>query len=151
MGNMIQRARWLRRHATQQEELLWGFLRNRKTGHKIRRQHPMGHAILDFYCPAARVAIEIDGSHHDDIADSARDALLFIDILRFTNQEVDDNIFDVVERIRRALDAKMARNNPPQRSSSPSPQCGHSPELRHPGERGSGVRMDGPIEPGTTA
>jgi len=45
------------------ERLLWNELRG--DGLRIRRQHPLGPYILDFYCPSVRVAIEIDGIAHD--------------------------------------------------------------------------------------
>ena len=44
---------------------LWGHLRRRQLGgFRFRRQHPVGPYILDFYCPEARLAVEIDGSAH---------------------------------------------------------------------------------------
>lgn len=62
----VHRARQLRREMTLPEVLLWQALRQRPGGFKFRRQHPAGDYILDFYCAAARLAVEIDGSTHDD-------------------------------------------------------------------------------------
>jgi hypothetical protein len=45
------------------EGLLWRELRKRPSGLKFRRQHPAGIYVLDFYCAAARLAIEVDGRH----------------------------------------------------------------------------------------
>jgi very-short-patch-repair endonuclease len=53
------------------EGLLWRELRKRPGGLKFRRQHPAGIYVLDFYCAAARLAIEVDGAAHDG-ADAAR-------------------------------------------------------------------------------
>ncbi|MCP4527836.1 MAG: DUF559 domain-containing protein, partial [Aestuariibacter sp.] len=54
-----QRARELRERSTDVEALLWRRLRNRQVANfKFRRQHPWGTYILDFFCPAAKVAIE---------------------------------------------------------------------------------------------
>ncbi|WNO53581.1 endonuclease domain-containing protein [Stakelama saccharophila] len=67
-------ARKLRRKLTLPEAMLWRRLRGGATGVKFRRQHPIGPYIVDFYCPRARLAIEIDGSVHDGTATSERDA-----------------------------------------------------------------------------
>jgi very-short-patch-repair endonuclease len=54
---------------------LWSRLRGREDGKPVfRRQHPVGPYVLDFYCPAARLAIEIDGVSHDMADRAARDA-----------------------------------------------------------------------------
>ncbi|MEO6361557.1 MAG: endonuclease domain-containing protein [Sphingomicrobium sp.] len=60
---MLQ-ARALRRDMTLPEGLLWQALRQRPDGFKFRRQHPIGRYIVDFYCPAARLVIEVDGQVH---------------------------------------------------------------------------------------
>jgi very-short-patch-repair endonuclease len=39
-------------------------VRRSQLGVPIRRQHPIGPYIVDFYCPAARLVIELDGPHH---------------------------------------------------------------------------------------
>jgi len=60
-------ARNLRRTLTRSEELLWERLRARRFhGLKVRRQHPVGGFVLDFYCEDLRLAIEVDGGSHDD-------------------------------------------------------------------------------------
>ena len=72
----LKRARRLRQSLTGPEVGLWGHLRNRQLGgFRFRRQHPIGPYILDFYCPQARLAVEIDGSAHghpDQIRHDAR-------------------------------------------------------------------------------
>jgi len=71
----ISRARKLRRELSLPEVLLWDCLRRRGTdGLRFRRQHPIGVYILDFYCPLARLAIEVDGAHHDDLSQIYHDA-----------------------------------------------------------------------------
>jgi very-short-patch-repair endonuclease len=58
----LKRARRMRKALTPPELGLWLKLRNRQLGgFRFRRQHPMGPYILDFYCPEARLAVEIDG------------------------------------------------------------------------------------------
>src|SRR4030088_2283536 len=58
------RARRLRRDSTNVEMRLWQKLRNRQLGADFRRQHPARPFVLDFYCPALRLAIELDGGQH---------------------------------------------------------------------------------------
>ena len=54
------------KRATDAERILWRHLRNRNfVGYKFRRQHPLGCYVLDFYCPAAKLAIELDGGGHN--------------------------------------------------------------------------------------
>jgi very-short-patch-repair endonuclease len=70
----VKRARRLRSEMTLPETLLWRALRERPGGFKFRRQHPSGIYVLDFYCAAARLAIEVDGFAHDSAPAVARDA-----------------------------------------------------------------------------
>ena len=46
------------------EGLLWRELRSRPGNFKFRRQHPLGPVVVDFYCPAAKLVIEVDGEAH---------------------------------------------------------------------------------------
>ena len=56
----------LRRNQTDAERKLWGLLRNRQFhDFKVFRQYSVGPYILDFYVPALKLAIELDGGHHD--------------------------------------------------------------------------------------
>ena len=71
--------RLLRKLPTRSECLLWEGLRGRRLdGRKFRRQHPVGRFVLDFYCPAEKLAIEVDGSTHDSSvkADEERQEIL---------------------------------------------------------------------------
>ena len=56
-------ARRLRRELSLPEKLLWVRLRGAEV--RFRRQHPLGPYVLDFYCAAAKLAIEVDGAAHD--------------------------------------------------------------------------------------
>ena len=60
-----RKARSLRRIMSFPEVLLWQQLRKRPSGLKFRRQHPAGPYVLDFYCEAAKAAIEVDGEAHN--------------------------------------------------------------------------------------
>ena len=69
-----KRAKALRRALTQPELMLWTRLRRRLPDAPVfRNQHPMGPYILDFYCPAAKLAVEIDGATHGEDEQIAHD------------------------------------------------------------------------------
>ena len=91
----MTRARQLRKSATQHERLLWRHLRNRQLqGWKFRRQHPVDRYIIDFYCPEARLAIELDGGRHNfangESLDQNGRVLLPAKIFRFCDSELSD-------------------------------------------------------------
>jgi very-short-patch-repair endonuclease len=86
-------ARRLRRELSLPEKLLWVRLRGAEV--RFRRQHPMGPYVLDFYCPAAKLAIEVDGAAHDFGNRPKRDDLRAewlkghgIDVLRILAKDV---------------------------------------------------------------
>ena len=103
--------RALRHRATPAERALWKTLKGRALdGYKFRRQHSVGPFILDFYCPDGRLAVELDGSVHDDPARAAYDAdrqrtieAYGIRVLRVRNEEVMETPDLVVAAIRVAL------------------------------------------------
>lgn len=68
------KARALRRSPTLPEGLLWQQLRIRPDDLKFRRQHPVGPYVVDFYFPAARLVVEVDGESHAMGDRPARDA-----------------------------------------------------------------------------
>ncbi|HEY9509820.1 MAG TPA: DUF559 domain-containing protein [Verrucomicrobiae bacterium] len=104
-------ARRLRREQTKEEKQLWQSLRaGRFAGFKFRRQHPAGPYILDFYCPAARLSIELDGFQHglpeNAKADEERRQYLSaqgIEELRFWNRQWTTNREGVLLEIWNAL------------------------------------------------
>ncbi|MGA2683893.1 MAG: DUF559 domain-containing protein [Verrucomicrobiota bacterium] len=60
--NSTGNARRLRREQTDEEKELWRALRaGRFAGFKFPRQHPLGEYVLDFYGPAAKLSVELDG------------------------------------------------------------------------------------------
>jgi very-short-patch-repair endonuclease len=105
----------LRTHGTPAEAVLWGYLqRCQLRGRKFRRQHGVGPYVLDFYCPAERLAIELDGAVavHDDPARRAYDAertrhlaRLGIRVLRFENRAVFETPDVVIATIEAAFGA----------------------------------------------
>lgn len=104
-------ARLLRRNQTLAEKLLWEQLRNRKLdGVKFKRQHPIGSYISDFYCPAYKLVIELDGPIHETEEYTERDkaknkALTEFNftIIRFKNEEIIHNMKNVLNRIKKEI------------------------------------------------
>ena len=70
----VKLARKLRSEMSLPEVLLWRVLRTRPGGFKFRRQHPAGQYVLDFYCAAVRLAVEVDGAAHEGDAATKRDS-----------------------------------------------------------------------------
>jgi putative DNA methylase len=128
---LLQAARDLRKTMTDAEQLLWQCLRGKQLdGFKFRRQHPIDRFVLDFYCPAARLAVELDGSQHNTeqgrAADAERTAWLNargIRVLRFWNSEVFSNLEGVLTAIWEALHAhdRVGPHPSPDVDPHPSP------------------------------
>jgi very-short-patch-repair endonuclease len=83
------------------ERLLWSRLRRGALGTEVRRQVPIGAYVVDFYVPAARLVIEVDGRSHDGrgAADAAREAALVgmgLRVVRVLNAAVIGDVVAVV-------------------------------------------------------
>jgi very-short-patch-repair endonuclease len=105
-----QKARRLRQFSTDAERRMWSALRDQRLSRfKFRRQHPIGHYIIDFACTEYALVIEIDGGQHADrTADVRRTASLKSEgwkVIRFWNSDVLSNTSGVVETVLRALAA----------------------------------------------
>nr|WP_184037232.1 DUF559 domain-containing protein [Sphingomonas endophytica] len=102
----------MRRNPTEWEKRLWRELSGTKLGHKFRRQHVIAPYIADFFCPAKGLIVEVDGDTHDPAADSARDRFIAskgFHTLRFSNQDVRENMDGVLLTIVAALQARPDR------------------------------------------
>ena len=114
----MDRARLLRKKATEPERILWRHLRNRNfAGYKFRRQHPFNGYVLDFYCPSAKLAIELDGGGHNycvgQIHDRKRSQFLIrhgVLVLRFWNHQVRQELDSVLRAIWFALEQRQQIN-----------------------------------------
>ena len=101
----VETARILRKRMTNCESLLWERLRRKQIlGLRFRSQHPIDIFIADFYCHKARLVIEIDGEIHEGQIDydDGREAEIEkydIKVIRFTNDEVINDIDGVVNKI----------------------------------------------------
>jgi very-short-patch-repair endonuclease len=106
---ITNRARAMRKAMTEPEVMLWSRLRGRSADKPtFRRQHPLGSIIPDFYCPAARLAVEVDGSTHWDeearAKDEARDRWLMgqgVTVLRIPSSRIYQELSDVTDEILR--------------------------------------------------
>jgi methylmalonyl-CoA mutase cobalamin-binding domain/chain len=123
--HLLAHARELRQNATDAEKLLWSLLRNRGVHDAIfRRQHPHANYILDFYCLEARLAIELDGSQHNEDEqikyDEERTKELAeegIRVIRFWNSDVLKKTEFVLEEIWNTLEERLTTSLTP----TPSP------------------------------
>lgn len=125
----LRHARRLRGEMSLPEVLLWKYLRGKPLGVKFRNQHPVGDFVLDFYCAAKRIAVEVDGTAHDmgdrPARDAVRDAWLNeqgIHVLRVLASEVLEDSQAAAEAI-----VTYCANRPPPsaaRAAATSPRGG---------------------------
>jgi cyclase len=107
---LFAKASELRKQQSFAEELLWQYLRTKPLGFKFRRQHVYSLDILDFYCRALKLVIEVDGSiqMRQDVKenDQVRQIQLEEDglfVLRFTNNEIELGKEEVINTIENHL------------------------------------------------
>jgi very-short-patch-repair endonuclease len=109
---LIPRAQAMRREMTRAEAKLW-FELLRDFSPRVRRQRPFGWYIVDFYCAACKVVIEVDGGQHftpEGLAyDLERTAFLEglgLQVIRFSNFDVLENFAGVAARVSQILIAQ---------------------------------------------
>ncbi|TKB99486.1 imidazole glycerol phosphate synthase subunit HisF [Pedobacter cryotolerans] len=115
-SNLIfENAKALRNRVTESESLLWGYLSNKQLGVKFRRQHPISLYIADFYCHEIKLIIEIDGSIHNnpeilinDIERQKNLEALGITVIRFTNNQLHNNLNSVLDKIKQTIQERIA-------------------------------------------
>jgi ATP-dependent helicase HrpA/adenine-specific DNA-methyltransferase len=100
----------MRKNPTPAEAIVWRWLRDRRFGGwKFRRQHPIGTYILDFYCEALHLAIELDGLGHLPNKDWLRTLVLRkfrIKVIRLTNDDVIRHSDRAAEHIANAIEVR---------------------------------------------
>jgi very-short-patch-repair endonuclease len=104
----LDRARQLRRDATEAEKRLWRALREKLPQAKWRRQMPIGPYFADFACFAERLIVELDGGQHASASEYDAARTRFMEgqnyrVLRFWNNDVMENMEGVLETIAAAL------------------------------------------------
>ena len=107
---IFQHAEKLRKKMTDAEKIIWEKLCNKQLGVKIRRQHPIWKFIADYYCHEIKLVIEIDGGIHlleeNKEYDISREVTLNefgIEIIRFSNDQVEEEIDSVIEKIKEKI------------------------------------------------
>ena len=116
-----ERAREFRANLTPPEARLWLGLRGRRlNGFKFRRQHPIGPYILDFYCAAAKLAVEVDGAIHETEGqarhDQRRTAWLMergVRVIRVRAVDVRDETDGVLDFISEVACSRLKTASPP--------------------------------------
>ena len=118
-----KRATEMRANPTEAENILWNALLEQKLGYKIRRQHIVSQYILNFAYLDCRLAIELDGEYHntedqqyDDAVRTKNLETLGWHVLRFTNDEIYNNLEEVLSNIKAAIQTATA--------TSPLGDCG---------------------------
>ena len=114
-NSQLENARRLRREMTPHERKLWYlFLRNYPI--KIYKQRIIGRFIVDFYCASAGLVIELDGTQHYEPQGTAHDSArseflesLGLEVLRFSNREIDREFRGVCEQIDITIQNRIQR------------------------------------------
>jgi very-short-patch-repair endonuclease len=114
----LERAKALRKNMTTAERKLWSLVRRNQLGFHFGRQAPLGPFIVDFYCPAAKLAVELDGIHHDlsdeNDYDKVREEYLKargLKVVRFKNNEILRNVTNVLAEIQPQIASSTAYKN----------------------------------------
>ena len=104
-------AKQLRGSMTQAEIVMWDKLKNKQfKGYKFRRQHPIHHFIVDFYCHELQLIIEIDGQYHDSEEQINKDlnrtellAFQGLREIRFANESIINDIDSVLKKLEQQI------------------------------------------------
>lgn len=112
---LLKNAKNNRRYMTPAESALWECLRSKNLGVRFRRQHPVFGYIPDFVCLEKQLIVEVDGGYHfigdQQVSDEERTRYLNqygFEVIRFTNDEILNNIDGVINQIK---DAIMSKEN----------------------------------------
>ena len=120
-------ARQLRNSSTKSEVILWMKLKNKQFyGYDFHRQKPLDYFIVDFYCQALLLAIELDGYSHEFLEVQQKDALkdkqlkkLGITVLRFSDNQVLHDMENVLRALENYMDNfEIHTPNPSQEGTS---------------------------------
>ncbi len=107
-SNNSDRAKEMRKNPTPAEAKLWDIVRNKKLGHKFRRQQPIGQFIVDFVCIEQKLIIEVDGEIHNSRKEYDEGRTYMLEdigyrVIRFSNDAVLNSTLKVVEKIQSEL------------------------------------------------
>jgi very-short-patch-repair endonuclease len=110
-GDLKGASRQLRNNMTEAERLFWSRVKGKQlSGAQFYRQKIIGNYIVDFYCPQAKLVVEIDGGQHYEEAGAKNDAIrddclraIGLRVLRLSNREVVENVVGVLETVREEI------------------------------------------------
>ena len=122
--SIFQKAELLRNEMTEAEKSLWKRLSKSQLGVRFKAQHPIDIFIADFYCHKYKLIVEVDGEIHKTQReyDEGRTAVLErmgLKVIRFTNEEVLNNIDNVIECIKNYLTVIDTVTNPKEFAPNP--------------------------------
>mgnify|MGYP004455286081 FL=1 len=114
MKNLKNNARYLRKNQTEQERKLWNLIKNKQFyNYKFLRQYVIGKYIVDFICREKKIIIEIDGGQHNENStiDYDKERSIYLNsigytVIRFWNNEIDNNIEGVYSKLEQVFDIK---------------------------------------------
>ena len=99
-----------KQYPTEAEKMLWEYIRSEQLWFKFNRQHIVGDYIVDFICIEKGLVIEVDGGYHSEYEQMQRDECrtehledMGLKVIRFSNEEVLNNIEGVLDNIRKEL------------------------------------------------
>jgi very-short-patch-repair endonuclease len=99
-----------KQYPTEAEKMLWEYIRSEQLWFKFNRQHIVGDYIVDFICLEKGLVIEVDGGYHSEYEQMQRDECrtehledMGLKVIRFSNEEVLNNIEGVLDNIRKEL------------------------------------------------
>ena len=102
---------------TPAEKLLWQQLRGKKLGVKFRRQHVIETFIPDFVALSIKLIVEVDGKIHLKQKHRDKERTEFLEmmgykVIRFTNEEVESDIDEVIRKIKLNIELLTPPNLP---------------------------------------
>jgi very-short-patch-repair endonuclease len=139
---MTEVARQFRKEPTPSEKILWQALRGRKLeGRKFRRQQPIGAFIVDFFCGAERLIVEVDGGIHQSQqeADQQRQELLEslgLKVVRVSSELVETNLAEALAVVRQGFSPHPLTPSPKQGEGGQETPTPLSPSGRGAGGEG---------------
>ena len=99
-----------KQYPTEAEKMLWEYIRSEQLWFKFNRQHIVGDYIVDFICLEKGLVIEVDGGYHSEYEQMQKDECrtehledMGLKVIRFSNEEVLNNIEGVLDNIRKEL------------------------------------------------
>ena len=112
-------AKRMRSNPTEAESVLRGYVRANQLGHKFLFQYVIGQFIVDFFCPDCKLIIEVDGGYHSEPIQEYDNELrtqmleeLGYRVIRFTNEQVLNDIDNVLKEINKYVKTKQQRVPP---------------------------------------